>query len=45
MPLADRAAAGGWKDQRTLQKCYELPDRETMFTVVSEPRPLREVGS
>ena len=45
LPVADRAAAGGWKDKRTLQKCYEAPDRETMYTVVSEPRPLREVGS
>ena len=44
MPITDRAAAGGWKDTRTLTKCYEVPDTDTMYKVITEPRPLREVG-
>jgi integrase len=43
LPLADRATAGGWKDARTIIKCYEASDVDTLYKVISEPRPIREV--
>jgi Phage integrase family len=43
LPLADVAAAGGWKTVQTLDQCYARPDSETMLAVVTEPRKLREV--
>jgi integrase len=44
LPAKDRAATGGWKDVRTMQRSYEAPDPDTMYEVVSSPRPLRKVG-
>jgi integrase len=38
----DVAAAGGWATVETLQRVYQKADRETMFEVVMNPRPLRE---
>ncbi len=34
LPLKDVAAAGGWRDVRTLLKCYQQPDEETLTEVV-----------
>ena len=36
--LRDVAAAGGWKDPRTLLTIYQQPDPETMYEVVTNPR-------
>lgn len=38
----DVAAAGGWRDLRTLERSYTHVDAETLLAVVSEPRKLRE---
>jgi hypothetical protein len=37
----DVAAAGGWRDLRSLEDCYQSADDETMLAVVTEPRKLR----
>lgn len=44
LPLVDVAAAGGWVETTTLQRCYISSDDETMETVVLEPRRLRRQG-
>lgn len=44
-PLADVAAAGGWKDQTTLAKVYTQADAATTRRVVLEPVELREARS
>ena len=36
MPLVDVAAAGGWKETRTLVACYQQPDDETLRRVALE---------
>ncbi len=41
-PIADVAAAGGWKDRATLLECYQQPDEVALLAVVSEPRRRRE---
>jgi hypothetical protein len=38
-PVVDVAAAGGWRDIRTLLTCYQQPDPDTMRAVV-ERRPI-----
>ena len=43
--LKDVAAACGWQNTRTLLKCYQQPDNETLLAVMSEERKLRELGS
>jgi hypothetical protein len=43
LPLADVAAAGGWKTVQTLEQSYARADSETMLAVVTEARKLREV--
>lgn len=43
LPARDVAAAGGWRDLRTLEQCYTLVDESTLLAVVTEPRKLREV--
>ncbi len=43
LPLADVAAASGWKTAATLEWCYVPPDPATLLAVVTEPRKLREV--
>lgn len=42
LSLADVAAAGGWKDARTLLGIYQQPDMGTMLAVMSEPRKVTE---
>ena len=41
LSLKDVAAAGGWKDTQTLQRCYQHADPETLEAVVLEGRRLR----
>ena len=41
LPAQDVAAAGGWRDLRSLQRAYQQVDPETLLAVVSEPRKLR----
>jgi integrase len=43
-PLADVAAAGGWKDTTTLRTVYTQADAATVRRVVLEPTELREGG-
>ena len=42
-PLADIAAAGGWKGTEALQRCYLHANDETMLAVVMSGAQLREV--
>jgi integrase-like protein len=42
LPLADVAAAGGWKSKEALLRCYQQPDEATMLTVVLGAAELRE---
>jgi hypothetical protein len=42
LPLADVAAAGGWKSKETLLRCYQQPDDAAMFNVVMSGHELRE---
>jgi len=42
LPLADVAAAGGWKGTQTLTKCYQQADEATMLSVVLGGAELRE---
>jgi hypothetical protein len=44
LPAQDVAAAGGWRDLRSLEKCYQQVDPATLLSVVSEPRRVREAG-
>ncbi|MEO7986929.1 MAG: tyrosine-type recombinase/integrase [Gemmatimonadales bacterium] len=43
LPLADLAAAGGWKGTEALQRCYLHADEATMLDVVMSGAALREV--
>jgi integrase len=43
LPLTDVAHAGGWRDLRSLERCYTLPDEETTLAVVLESRKVRDV--
>jgi len=42
LPDVDVANAGGWKTLDTMKLSYQHADAETMFTVVTEPRRLRQ---
>jgi integrase len=42
-PLPDVAAAGGGKDRTTLLECYQQPDVEAIFAVISELQKPSEV--
>ncbi len=44
-PLADVAAAGGWKDTTTLRTVYTQADAATVRRVVLEPTEVREARS
>ncbi len=41
LSLTDVAAAGGWKDTQTLQRCYQHADPDTLEAVLLEGRRLR----
>lgn len=43
LPATNVAEAGGWAGQ-TLQKCYQQPDEETMYEVVTGGGSLREAA-
>jgi len=38
------AAAGGWSDIRTLLKCYQHADDETLLEVMSHPKKIMETA-
>jgi hypothetical protein len=40
LPLSDVAAAGGWVETTTLQRCYISADEETLEAVVLTPKRL-----
>ncbi len=42
LPVKDVAAAGGWKTEDTLVKCYQATDEATLLAVVTAPQKLRE---
>jgi len=44
LPAQDVAMAGGWRDLRSLEKCYQQVDAQTLLDVVTEPRKVREAG-
>lgn len=41
-PDRDVATAGGWKGTETLRMCYQQPDEEMLYAVVTGGRELRE---
>ncbi|MCC7131798.1 MAG: tyrosine-type recombinase/integrase [Gemmatimonadales bacterium] len=41
LPVADVAAAGGWKSPMTVLRHYQQVDDETLFRVVSDPHKLQ----
>jgi integrase len=43
LSIADVAAAGGWRDLRSLENCYQSADDESILAVVTETRKLRTV--
>jgi integrase len=43
LPLTDVAVAGGWRDLRSLEKCYTLPDEATILRVVTDPTKIRDL--
>ena len=43
LPTHDVMAAGGWRDPRSLEQCYQSADDETILAVVMEPKKLRAV--
>ena len=45
LPRADVAAAGGWRDVRSLELCYQQADDATLLAVVTEPRKLRDIST
>jgi len=42
MPTVDVMAAGGWRDSKTLLRCYQQSDPATLLTVVTQPNRLPE---
>lgn len=44
LPTADVAAAGGWRDLRSLERSYIKADEATMLRVVTEPGRVRSVS-
>src|SRR6185437_1324717 len=44
LPAQDVAAAGGWRDLRSLEKSYQQIDARTMLAVVTEPTKLRDIA-
>jgi integrase len=44
LPIADVAAAGGWRDIDTLIRCYQQPTNDVLIAVMSEERKVREVS-
>ena len=44
LPIADVAAAAGWKDTGTLLTCYTQPTNDVMLTVMNEPTKVRDTA-
>jgi hypothetical protein len=48
LPLVDVALCGGWRDLRSLENCYTLPDSKTILRVVTtenaKARPRKSVS-
>lgn len=42
LPAVDVAAAGGWRDLRSLERCYTHADPRTILDVVTSPTKLRD---
>jgi integrase len=42
LAITDVAAAGGWQDVQTLLDCYQQPTNDSLLTVMSEERKLRD---
>lgn len=42
LPSVDVMKTGGWQDPRSLEKCYQQADQQTMLDVVLEPRKVRD---
>jgi integrase len=42
MSAVDVAATGGWRDLRSLERCYTLPDEATMLRVMTTATKVRE---
>ena len=42
-PVADVAAAGGWKDVETLIRCYQRPTNDVILDVMNEPTKVHEI--
>jgi len=42
LPSRDVAAAGGWRDLRTMERSYQQMDEHTLLAVVTEPAKLRD---
>lgn len=36
LPLKDLAAAGGWKQEQSVVRCYQSPDRERIREVLEQ---------
>ena len=45
MPLVHVAAAAGWRDPRSLENCYTLPDSSTILSVVTTANKIRDAES
>jgi hypothetical protein len=41
LPLVDVALCGGWRDLRSLENCYTLPDSKTILRVVTTATKIR----
>jgi hypothetical protein len=44
LPAQDVAAAGGWRDLRSLEKCYQQVDARTLLAVVTDTTKLRDIA-
>jgi hypothetical protein len=42
LPSRDVAAAGGWRDLRTMERSYQRADEHTLLAVVTESAKLRD---
>ncbi len=42
LPVKVVAVAGGWKDLNTLMVCYQQPDRNSLLSVMSDAKSVKE---
>jgi hypothetical protein len=45
MSAVDVAATGGWRDLRSLERCYTLPDEATILRVMTTTAKIRDVSA